>query len=356
MRPLDGAVFFMGRWSAPTMRQDGRLGRPLEWLEPRAPGLHHFLVREDRPFPALREAMAIATFLILLATVLWGATGQTFPTQSPVVVVESESMMHCDPPYLQGGGRNCQRADDVRYGRIGTIDPGDLIFVRDIDGRADVEAWADAVGRCDSRHTDFQDALRCGCDGRDGFGACGDVIIFRKSNVDQTTPVIHRALFWLEVHGNRTYSVDLPEAWGCTDLEYVPLRSSSEDGHSQPDSALDRSTCLNRLGAGSLSTQIDELGPEDSGFITRGDNNGHADQAQNAIEPLPVKPSQILGKARGEVPWLGLVKLFATDLVSPREDYQKAPGDVKVLMWLTLGTIIALPAIFEAVQKLRRRD
>ena len=43
----------------------------------------------------------------------------------------------------------------------------------------------------------------------------GDVIIFRKSNPRDPTPVIHRALFWLEVHGDGTYSVVPRMPGGC---------------------------------------------------------------------------------------------------------------------------------------------
>lgn len=325
------------------MKDDGAFARPLAWLKERAPAVHHFLTREDKPFPGVREALAVATFLVLMAAILWGATGVSFPS-SPVVVVESESMMHCDPPFA-APGRACQRPGDVSFGRLGTIDPGDLIFVRDIDGRGDVQAWADSVdGAACGRHSDYSKLLDCRCDGRQGYGACGDVVIFRKSNANQPVPVIHRAIFWLEIHGDGTYSVDLPDGWGCEPLDRVP-RSGLQ------------SACLSRLGADNLHTHhaLDGLGPEDSGFITRGDNNQYVDQEGSQIEPLPVPPSRMLGKARGELPWLGLLKLFVTGIfVGEGSHYQRAPGDLKALMWVSLAAIIGAPMAFEAVTKRRR--
>ncbi len=305
--------------------------------------MHRFLTRRDKPFPLIREALSIAIFLTILATILWGATGQPFLRESPVVVVESGSMMHCSNEFTQLG-RNCDRADDVPYGRFGTIDPGDLIFVKDVETRADVQSWADAVDQCDDPYLD------CGCDGRDGYGACGDVIIFQKSNPNDPTPVIHRALFYLEVHGDGRFSIDLPEGWGCSDLIQVTRADL-------------RSPCLGRLEAGNLHNMhvLDNLRPEDSGFITRGDNNRESDQLAGAvIEPLPVPVDRILGKARGEVPWLGLVKLLANDIFGGCGsggnpcDYSAASGDVKTLAWLSLAFIIVSPAAAERIHKWRK--
>ncbi len=318
--------------------KQGLLAKLAAKLEGPMPAVAKFLVRTDKPYPLLREALGIALFLMLLASVLWGVTGQPFLRESPIVVVESESMMHCDPPFAEGGGRNCERADDVSYGRFGTIDPGDLILVFDVESTRDVQTWADAVGDC-SPSTGYLD---CGCDGVDSYGACGDVVIFQKSNGDPT-PIIHRAILYLEIHGGGRYSIDLPESWGCQDLINVPRDDL-------------QSSCLGRLGFQSLHTrhEMDGLPPEASGYLTRGDNNDLPDQIRG-IEPVPVMPERVLGKARAEIPWIGLVKLFVSDMGSGTENFAKAPGDAKVLMWVALAVIVLAPTAFERTMRLVRK-
>ncbi len=313
------------------MRQDGVFRRPLAWLKEKSPGLHRFLTRLDKPYPMVREAMAIGLFIILGVSLLWGITGQEFGRESPVVVIESGSMMHCDQ-----GSDTPSRVCAGRFGRIGTIDPGDLVFVQDVDKRSDVETWAQsAKEKCrDDMNTPY---LECGCAGVERFGACGDVIIYRPGGDGSKTPIIHRALFWLDIHGDGTYSIE------ACDLDRV-----------QKDEI--RGVCIERLGAGGLRNNhgLDNMRREQSGFITRGDNNGQVDQAGTGITPYPVQVSHILGKARGEVPWVGLVKLFVSDLFGGTSNYANAPSDTKLMMWLTVGLLFGTPFAVETILKVRR--
>ncbi len=336
-----GALFHGGVLAEP-MKESGLLARPLAWVKERAPRVHRFLTRADKPYPLIREISGIGAFLIILAAILWGSTGQTFLVDSPVVVVESGSMMHCEEgPGNANLGRACTRADGVPYGRFGTIDPGDLIFVKDVDKRGDVQSWADAVGRCDAM-TSYED---CGCDGRASYGACGDVIIFKKSS-GAGTPIIHRAMVYLQVHGDGTYSIDLPAKWGCSDLVRVPASGLQNN-------------CLARLGFNELHNHgaLDGLTVAQSGFLTRGDNNAGGDQGRNSgTEALPVTTANILGKARGELPWLGLVKLFVSDLGAGTTNYRDASPDPKVLMGVSLAVIILSPmAVENLVRVVRKR-
>ena len=304
------------------MRKDGVFRKPLAWLEDRNPALHEWLTTDEKPKPAIREAVAAVAGILLLVTILWGATGQPLTT-SPVVVVESGSMMRCD----QGLHSNTPSgACDGPFGRLGTIDPGDLVFVHDVDGRSDVTTLA----ACDN------------ADGKQRYGACGDTIIFRRGGSSAATPIIHRAMFWLDIHGDGTYSV--PEL-GLERIE--DLNDPS----------------LQRLGLpNNYQQQLEHqgAGPEDSGFITWGDNNVNADQPSLSV--LPVHPDWVVGKARGEVPWIGLLKLAVSDFANDCADnravacnYSNAPGDLKLLMWITLGALIGGPVVLEMAAKARRR-
>ncbi len=266
----------------------------------------------------MRDVAGLLLVGILLYGTLITATGQFFHGP-PVVVVESGSMMHCANGLDLGhGGTSC---GPERYGRVGTIDPGDLIFVRDVDGRGDVRAFAGG--------------------GERRYGGAGDTVIYQANGDGGRTPIIHRAMFWLEVNGDGTFSI--PE------LGVARATSLSVEGL-----GLDRNEY--RLGAGCTEVATAHaLRAGDSGFITKGDNNPCFDQARpgQGFGYLPVQPEWVVGKARGEVPWIGLLKLKVFDILQGTSNYQNAPGDLRTLMWVSLGVLVGGPLVAEALVKRR---
>lgn len=276
------------------------------FLKEKSPGFHHWLTRDDKPYPLVREVTFGAVAILLLVALLWGLTGQRLG-DAPVVVVESGSMMHCSNG-MQPLGRNC---DSDRYGRLGTIDPGDLVFVVDVDKPSDVGTLAGAD------------------DGR--YGRAGDVIVYRPGGSERSTPIIHRAIFWLEINEDRTFSIPQLGLSNIADLDRPEIQALGlKSGYGQE---------LLHTGAG----------PALSGFITKGDNNPQADQG--TLTPLPVQMDWVLGKARGEVPWIGLVKLKLTDVLRGTSNYSNAPGDSRLLMWVTLVVLLAGPWVTEKAVK-----
>ena len=141
------------------------------------------------------------------------------------------------------------------------------------------------------------------------------------------------------MHGDGTFSVP----------EFGLVRVSSLD---QPD----------LLALGLRSGYADDLramraGPEDSGFITRGDNNGEADQDHfSQIATLPVRPDWILGVARAEIPWLGLVKLAANDVLTGTRNFGNASGDSKLMLVVSLAVLLGGPIVYEKVRAIRREQ
>ena len=285
--------------------------RRFDGLRERAPRLHRFLTSEDKPFPVLREVGVGALLVVLVLGTLWGYTGQPIG-RSPVVVVESGSMMHC----TNGNPVFGSACTPTHYGRLGTIDPGDLILVKDVDSHGDVRTRAGG--------------------GEHHYGRSGDVVIFKPDGRDGT-PVIHRALFWIQVEEDGTFSVPEFGFSHVSNLDQPELtRLGLKPGYANT---------LRAMGAG----------PEDSGFITRGDNNQQADQeAHSPIATRPVKVAWVLGIARGEVPWLGLVKLLANDLMTGTTNFANAGGDSKVLLFVTLAVLLGGPIVFEKVRNARR--
>jgi signal peptidase len=116
---------------------------------------------------------------------------------------------------------------------------GDLILIQGVD-KSKVETYA--VARSD---------------GYSAFGSYGDVIVYQPFGRKDMTPVIHRALYYVNA--------------------------------SEP------------MWAGSIPAP-------NGGFITQGDNNYLLDQNSAVCPNTPVKPDWVLGVARFRIPLLGYVR------------------------------------------------
>jgi signal peptidase len=242
--------------------------------------------------------MALAIVGIIL-TVLWVYTGQ-FPS-TPMVVVTSGSMMHPDVP----------------YGRIGTIDPGDLVLVKRINDRDDIETR----GQSTNPFSDHK-----------SYGDYGDVIIYYPMGNEETTPIIHRAICWVEYHNDQTYSVPAYDIYHESSVNIPELRlTNCRFSH--------------------------------SGFITMGDNNNNiADQAGNICQE-PVQTEWVIGEAKGELPWFGLIKLmiYGNPNARPSADWVKvgnavAPKDLWICLGLSLLIIISIPVALDYYEHHRQKN
>jgi len=201
----------------------------------------------------------------------------------PLVVVESRSMQHAD-------------ADSY----LGIMDTGDLVLVKKINSLLDVVTYYDGIRQNHSSYGDF-----------------GDVIIYLRGGSTQQTPVIHRAVTHLEVNpdGVSFRSRDLGFLSEGVDYEF--------DVSSDTPTRITGNIMLHNYGFRSqellipISEMIDQMQrmhqPLHSGFITKGDFNDQTDQLLG-ISPnmAPVNLNWIVGVARGEIPWLGIVKLYLT--------------------------------------------
>jgi signal peptidase len=269
---------------------------------------------QERRYVVAREVLAGAGVVLLVLGLLWGTTGQPLG-RSPIVVVESGSMMHCrQAPGTAPLGRMCTTGN---LGRLGTIDPGDLILVKDIDRPSDVGTLAGG--------------------GKSHYGKAGDVVVYRPDGNAGRTPVIHRALFWLQVNDDGTFSIDDLGLSHVANLDQESVRALGL----MPGYA-------DTLRDPRFDSLCGPVGPARSGFITRGDNNPAADQsAHGGIAACPVKLDFILGKARGEIPWLGLFKLLVSDVTTGSQNYHNASKDTKWFLWITLAVLVGGPYAYE---------
>ena len=285
--------------------------------------------------------VAIAfTIIVVILAALWAYTGN-WP---PVVVVESESMMH---------GSDSS---------VGTIDTGDLVMVKSVDSRGDIVTYIEGKHEGYKRYDDY-----------------GDVIVYQKNGYDEYTPVIHRAVLYLE-YNSTGGGFDIPaledlrfgeDADWYVDTggnpEFVPSSYNMQGqfilpryGHTGTDLLIKLNSILNTMSSGEPH----------SGFITKGDNNNQAppgspvDQGEGlqvAGEAVrPVKVDWVVGIAKGELPWFGLMKLMINKKVvapnqEPGPDQGVAPETSFRNLIASLVVIIAIPICIDVAMAMRER-
>lgn len=295
-----------------------------------------------------RDYVYIALAVGLVFGSLYALTG-SWP---PVVTVQSNSMMHVnDTEYRSGEGDT--RAQGVGFGRLGTIDPGDLVLVDSVDDAEDVATYARG------------DVHR--------YGAPGDVLVFQHTGTGTDLTVIHRAMAWVEADGeggNRTYTVEWTEEWRQPPADLATCSRTPEYVCTFDE----RGVFIPEIGVfecGEGDARSGGLGTADcpnprpkpflgSGFLTKGDNNvtnAGADQSppgrgQKALNPQPVVMEQVEGVARGELPALGLLKtaFSGTEIYNAdiqHHDYFLRIGNIvaPIDLWaLAIGQVAAISA------------
>jgi len=245
--------------------------------------------RSDKGKISLLRDIFIAIILVLiLLTALWAYTGQWFG--APMVAIESGSMEHPNEP----------------FGRIGTINAGDMVLLVKIYEQSDIET------RGSSLHGNLADKNK----NNYFYGDYGDVIIYHPYGEENRDQIIHRAICWVEYNQNGTYTVE----------EY--------EIYNQP------SININELG-------LSNYKPSHSGFITKGDNNDIVDQRSQDLCVEPIKVSWISGKGRGEIPWIGTINLLFNDLTSGSNTVGNVHDDCLICLALLIGILISIPVGFD---------
>lgn len=114
------------------------------------------------------------------------------------------------------------------------------------------------------------------------FGGYGDVIVYKPYGSEAATPIIHRAHLYVE---------------------------EGENWHDRAEPAITEADSCRELGACPAPA---------NGFITSGDNpvsNDYYDQERGISST--VKPEWVRGRAVVRVPWVGWIRLAASDLQLP---------------------------------------
>jgi signal peptidase len=263
----------------------------------------------------LRDAGIALLFVVFILLAMFAYSG-LWP---PLVVVESNSMMH--------GANNTSH--------IGAIDTGDLVLVKKVDRPSDIITYAEGLST-----------------GHKTYGDYGDVVIYKRGGSDTATPIIHRAMVYLEPNADglsyRSAALrDAPEsAWSA-----YPLNDTWD--HLTGTIVLKNVSYNNvmvSIDIGNIIHHFDGLGinPK-AGFITKGDHNPQTDQFSFGPTPI-VDFSWVVGKARGEIPWFGLLKLWSSNtLGSP------APDNSVRDLWISLALIIISPIAVDITLSIREK-
>jgi len=239
----------------------------------------------------------------------------------PLVVVESSSMQHGD-----------------RESNLGVIDTGDMVFQQAAPTRDSVITYVE--GRASGYMT---------------YGDYGDVIIFRRAS--SATPIIHRAIMYVTTHANGT--ADVP------DIARLPNSEWDAQNLTGPtrNPVFLRSLTIRHMGFEhniNLTFSFDTVssGGDRFGYVTMGDNNSfrqcrlQRDDCRSGYDPISSIPRQsdVQGRARGEIPWVGLIKLT----LQPTESCcpggwgdPEAPKNSWDSLLVTLIFLVALPFILE---------
>jgi signal peptidase len=248
----------------------------------------------------------------------------------PVVVIESSSMQH---------------SNDTSF--LGVIDTGDMVLVKSIESSSDI--------------TSYMKGKRTGYE---TYSEYGDVLIYEKNGYSDITPVIHRALIWVEFNTTTGNSYDLPELEHHKDgwtVQNGPQRWYNltgtvilhKIGYDDREVLINLGTILNTFFSNSLTPH--------SGFLTLGDHNrGNIDQHTltdehnirgelvggfGGLRVRPIKAQWVIGVARGELPWFGLIKLYFQD----SEITQRAPANSFTMLWVSIILIFAIPISIDIV-------
>ncbi len=255
----------------------------------------------------LRDAAVAAAFVALVLLAMFAYTG-LWP---PLVVVESNSMMH----------------GDDNHSHIGTIDTGDLVLVKKVDSVSDIKTYMDSQ-----------------ISGHKTYGDFGDVVVYKRGGSDISTPIIHRALIYLEINSDE-------RSYRSESLREVAADKWSTSDPTDTWDRLTSSLTINNVGHDQLSVTIDIQSlatSHRSGFITKGDHNFGTDQMYAAFGPVDFE--WIVGIARGEIPWFGLLKLWTTgSLGSP------SPDNSVMDLWASLAIIVATPMVIDIALTYREK-
>jgi signal peptidase len=257
-----------------------------------------FWKSDDSKISLLRDVVLALLAVLIILLVLWTYTGQWFA--APMVAIESGSMEHPDSP----------------FGRLGTIDAGDMVLVQKVTKRTDVVPHGGPIEGTQAEN------------GEKTYGDYGDVIIYKPLGRTDVSQIIHRCMCWVDVYennGETTYTIVDYGFYNATTLT-IP-----------------------QLGLQNYHPQWTH-----SGFLTKGDNNEVIDQISD-ICPEPVQVDWVSGKGRSEIPWLGTINLFFEDLLHGKNTVGNVHEDSLICLAIVIAILVSIPITLDVYDYLKKK-
>ena len=278
------------RGSVKAWSPDGEEEAPEEWEEDRPRRFRlggegspvYWRARDSLYFEPL---VALAIVLLLLVGMFTYA--QNWP---PAYVIESNSMQHAprDVP--------------------GVLNAGDLVLATKLP-------TSQIVPYVTGARTGFST-----------YGEPGDVLLYYPFGERSSTPLVHRAIFFLQWDPvDRSYNATDLSGLPCGDQSnmtagelYYSTNGTKSGTGGCGTTDLRGGLMLFNVGWRMVTISLDlgtaSLGNH-SGFLTMGDNNTEPDQTLTNGGSTPalstlVEPGWIIGVARGMIPWVGALKLL----------------------------------------------
>lgn len=247
--------------------------------------------------------------VVLLASLF--ALARTWP---PVVVVESGSMQH---------------GNETSF--VGVVDTGDIVLVQEVSDPEDVVTYVEGRSR-----------------GHRTYGDFGDAIIFQRPT--DARAVIHRPLFRL-LWNETARGFDVPSLLGLErGVDWDSNKTTPLGLRAGNSVTLYNATFRGVTLRISFSPFVQEIiatrcVPVNPCYVTLGDNNAPS------YDQFLVRHSWVLGRARGEIPWIGLLKLLLDGTYGWGDD--RVPANSWTLLTVALLLLIGGPLALEVVHVFR---
>ena len=214
---------------------------------------------------------------------------------------------------------------------IGVADTGDIVLVQAVPGPPEVVTYVEGRARGEGTYGDF-----------------GDVIIFRRPT--QAKAVIHRPLVRL-LWNETARGFDIPSLlalergvdWDSS--RPTPYGLKAGDSVSLYNATFQGVTVrifMDRFIREIIATRCV---PENPCYVTMGDYNAPV------LDHFLIRHSWILGRARGEIPWIGLLKLVLDRTYGWGDS--RVPSNSWALLALTLTLLIGGSVGLEFVHSVR---
>ncbi len=260
----------------------------------------------------------------------------------PLIILLIISLALCSysdvwPPLAAIDSGSMQHSDD--QSGLGVLDAGDIVLIKKVRSLSEINTYLDGLSA-----------------GSESYAEHGDVIIYLEEGMPR--PIIHRAICNLQ-YNTTGGGFDLPS------LSKVPKSLWYASGEGSWWN-LKGMLSLFRVGYAAVTVNINlteilqKMGNDPhGGLITMGDANwvttpfgkiGQYGQSwlRNGEEPIILE--SVVGVAKGEVPWLGGLKVAISE-----GSLRSVPVNSQVAMISVFALLISFPFVPELSRVLRKR-